>query len=125
MKKLTVAIYLFLFCSPVYAMSLDECIARALKNSDLIKAYENQVRANILTYRKGQIDLLPQPSVTSETNRFWYGSESGLPRRHGYMQSWGTNVSWDLAKLMGYYPRLAHLEIEKKPHSRGHFQKRS
>ncbi len=114
MKKTLTVFCLIFLCSPsLYAITLENCISRALENSDLIKAYENQVQANILTYHKGQIDLLPQPAVTSESNRFWYGPESGFPRLHAYMQRWSTNVSWDLAKLMGYYPRLAHLEIEK------------
>ena len=106
---------LFLFSMEInaYALALQDCVSKALANSDLIKAYENQVKAGIENYRKEQVGILPQPTLTSETNRFWYGNASDLPHLHGYMQRWSSGISIDMAKLIAYYPRLSHLELEK------------
>ncbi len=104
---------IFLSTAACDAASLKDCVSLALQNSQLITAYENQVRAHVEAYRKSLSVLLPQTQISVGGDQVWFGRASGLAHRHGNEGHLGATASLALQKLISLAPRLNRMEIEK------------
>ena len=114
--RAVVSVYCLLFfssASPALAITLKECVARSLENSQLVQAYENQIKFSIYNYKKQKTELLPQSTVNTGVEHVWYGAKSDLDPDTGYQGKVGIDMSMDLQKLLAWYPQLSQLEIEK------------
>lgn len=115
MKHLRNATVIFLlitiFSPSVHAITLAECQALSLKNSHLIEAYENRIKASIAANNKDKSSLWPQLSATTEVDYRQYSGLSDLP--NGFDGRVGGIFNVDLQKIISQYPRLSLLDVEK------------
>ena len=115
MKHLRNATVIFLlitiFSPSVHAITLAECQALSLKNSHLIEAYENRIKASIAANNKDKSSLWPQLSATTEVDYRQYSGLSDLP--NGFDGRVGGVFNVDLQKIISHYPRLSLLDVEK------------
>ncbi len=93
------------------AVSLEDCKARSLKNSDLITAYENLIKSSIYFNRKDEGSLFPQLTAFYQPDYIQFGDRSDLARTHGYETRAGSVLSLDLQKILTDYPNLSRLEV--------------
>ncbi len=95
------------------AVSLEDCKAQALKNNDLIVAYEALIQSDIYSWRKDKSSLFPQLTAFYQPDYIQFGGRSDLARKHGFETRAGSALSWDIQKILTDYPALSRLEIGK------------
>jgi hypothetical protein len=77
-KKLLAAIafyVFFLFCNSAYSVTLEECKVLCLRNSNVVKAYENLIQASVSANRKDKSELFPQISGFYQPNYLVYDKD--------------------------------------------------
>ncbi len=99
------------FIKPSFALTLQDCIETALRNSKLLSAYENFIKSSIYGYKKNRASLFPQLSVSYNPDYLQYNKNSEFS--DGFEPKMSAAVSIDLQRIMTDYPQLSRLEIEK------------
>ncbi len=113
-KGMTIPILLFILlciCNVSSAISLNDCISKALKNRDVIKKHEYQVKVAKEKERAAMSGFLPtidlEYSATRSRTRGSYGdtdfpTTSGLTRSSSYVPTGAINFSGDLNDTRSY-----------------------
>lgn len=105
MKKtafLISAAVLYMFSMNANAVTLQECIGSAVKNSKMIESYNHMSKAYYYDYKREKASLYPQLSLNAEGD---YNAK--------FQETIGMQISLDLQRIIARYPELSYLQLKK------------